>query len=529
MTPPRVLVSDALSPRAVEIFRERGIEVDQRVGLAAPELEAIIGGYDGLAVRSATRVTAALIAAAGRLRVIGRAGIGIDNVDLAAATARGIVVMNTPFGNSITTAEHAIAMIFALARQIPQADASTRAGKWEKSRFLGVELTGKTLGIVGCGNIGAIVAERAVGLRMKVLASDPYLTPERARSLGVEKVELEALFARADFITLHTPLTPQTRNLLDAGALARCRRGVRIVNCARGGLVDEAALGAALQSGQVGGAALDVFLEEPARQNPLFALDNVVCTPHLGAATVEAQENVALQVAQQMSDFLLLGAVNNALNMPAVSAEDAPRLRPYLQLAEQLGTMLGQVLAPQTQVRSVSLSFEGQVARGNTRPLVNVVLTGLLRPSSDFVNGVNAPVIARERGIKVAETRVEEEGDYHTLVRVAVSSGAGSLELAGTLFSGRPRLVAIDDVALESELASRMLFVRNRDAPGFIGSLGTTLGACGINIANFNLGRSAPGNDAVCLVSVDQDIPGDVLAKIRALPGVIGAHTLWFG
>jgi D-3-phosphoglycerate dehydrogenase len=526
MTPPRVLISDALSPRAVEIFRARGIEVEARTGLRPEELRGIIGAFDGLAIRSATKVTSSILSAATRLRVIGRAGIGLDNVDVAGATARGIVVMNTPFGNSITTAEHAIALMFSLAREIPAANASTHAGKWEKSRFMGVELTGKTLGVIGCGNVGAVVVDRALGLKMKVIASDPFLTPERAQALGAEKVELDALLARADFISLHAPLTSQTRNVLDARALALCKRGVRIVNCARGGLIDEAALLAALQSGQVAGAALDVFAEEPALHNPLFALDSVVCTPHLGASTTEAQENVALQIAEQMSDFLLSGAVTNAINMPAVSAEDAPRLQPYMKLAEQLGSLVGQVTPG--GIESVDVSFSGHVATLNTRPLSSTVLMGLLRPSSDFVNMVNAPVIAKDRGIRVAETRQEAEGDYHTRIGVRVATDRGVIELAGTLFSGKPRLIGIDGVALESELTARMLFVRNKDTPGFIGSLGTALGRAGVNIANFNLGRARPGADAVCLVSLDGEIPTAVLQQIQALPGVVGVHTLRF-
>jgi D-3-phosphoglycerate dehydrogenase / 2-oxoglutarate reductase len=523
---PRVLICDALSPRAVAIFQARGIDVDERVGLKPEELRAIVGDYDGLAVRSATKVTSSILSAATKLRVIGRAGIGVDNIDVAGASARGIVVMNTPFGNSITTAEHAIALLFSLAREIPAANASTHAGHWEKSRFMGVELTGKTLGVIGCGNIGAIVAERAMALKMKVVASDPFLTPERAQALGVEKVELDALFARADFITLHTPLTAQTRHVIDARALAQCKRGVRIINCARGGLIDEAALLAALQSGQVAGAALDVFAEEPATANPLFALENVVCTPHLGASTTEAQENVALQVAGQMSDFLTSGAVSNALNMPSVSAEDAPRLRPYMKLAELMGSLVGQVVT--AGMESVEIAFEGHAATLNTRPLTSTVLMGLLRPSSDFVNMVNAPLLARDRGIRIAETRREDEGDYHTLLRLDVRTARETVSLAGTLFSGKPRLIGIDGVALESELTARMLFVRNRDTPGFIGSLGTTLGRAGVNIANFNLGRARRGDDAVCLVSLDEDVDESLLEQIRALPGVVGVHALRF-
>jgi len=520
-----VLITETLSPRAVEIFGERGIEVDPRSDLAADELKALIGAYDGLAIRSATKVNAGIIAAAARLKVIGRAGIGVDNIDVPAATARGIVVMNTPFGNSITTAEHAIAMIFALARQLPAANASTHAGQWQKSRFMGIEVTGKTLGIIGCGNIGSIVADRALGLKMKVIAADPFLTPERAAELGVEKVELNDLLPRADFITLHTSLTAETRNLVDARFLARCRKGVRIINCARGGLVVEADLKAALDSGQVAGVGLDVFAEEPARSNPLFGMENVVCTPHLGASTREAQENVAQQLAVQMSDFLLTGAVTHALNLPSVSAEDAPKLRPYMKLAELLGSFAGQVT--HSGIRSVSISYEGHAGAVNTRVLSNLMLMGLLRPSLDAVNMVNAPVIAKERGIKVRESRLEE-GDYHTLIRLDVEAGSGQLRIAGTLFSGKPRVVEIDEVALEAELMQRMLFVRNEDKPGFIGRLGTLLGEAGINIANFNLGRATPGATAVCLVAVDGAVGPSLLDQVKSLPGVVDVDLLQF-
>ena len=360
---PKVLISDKLSPAAVDIFRQRGIEADLKPGLSPADLRAIIAPYDGLAVRSATKVTRELLDAATNLKVVGRAGIGVDNVDMKSATARGVVVMNTPHGNTITTAEHAIAMMFALARQIPEASASTKAGKWEKNRFMGVELTAKTLGLIGCGNIGSIVADRAVGLKMRVIAYDPYLSEKRALELGVEKVELDTLLARADIITLHTPLTDATRNILSREALAKTRQGVRIINCARGGLVDEAALADAIRSGHVAGAALDVFETEPATDSPLFGLDNVVCTPHLGAATTEAQENVALQVAEQMSDFLLTGAIANAINMPSVSAEDAPRLKPYMELCRLLGGFAGQLTqAREGVIRRVAIEYEGLVA-----------------------------------------------------------------------------------------------------------------------------------------------------------------------
>ena len=524
---PKVLISDDLSPRAVEIFKERGVEVDLKPGISADDLKKIIGQYDGLAVRSATKVTKQVIDLAANLKVIGRAGIGVDNVDVPAATQRGIVVMNTPFGNSITTAEHAIAMMFALARQLPAADQSTQAGKWEKSRFMGVELFGKILGVIGCGNIGSIVADRGIGLRMKVIAYDPYLSPERAVELGVEKVELDDLFARADFITLHTPLTDATRNLIGAKAIAKMKKGVRIVNCARGGLIVEADLKAALDSGQVAGAALDVFPVEPAKENILFGHPNIVATPHLGAATSEAQENVALQVAEQMADFLLTGAVVNALNMPSLTAEEATRLRPYMKLAEQLGSFAGQLT--ESSLRAITIEYEGHVADLNVKPLTAIVLTGLLTPLLTTVNMVNAPIVCKERDIRVNETRSSVEGDFHTLIRVTVETEHRKRSIAGTLFGGnRLRIVSVEGVPMEAELGATMLFVRNKDKPGFIGNLGRTLGEAGINIATFHLGRVAAGEDAICLVHVDQPLDEAVLGKVRAIPNVIQAKTLRF-
>jgi D-3-phosphoglycerate dehydrogenase len=523
----RVLIADDLSPRAAEIFRERGIEADVKTGLSAAELEAVIADYDGLAVRSATKATAKVIAAAKRLKVIGRAGIGVDNIDVPAATQRGIVVMNTPHGNSVTTAEHAIAMMFALARQIPAADQSTQAGKWEKSRFVGVELMGKVLGIVGCGNIGSIVADRAHGLKMKVVAFDPYLSDDRARDLNVEKVELDQLFARADFITLHTPLTDGTRAMINTAAIAKMKPGVRIINCARGELVVEEDLKAALSSGHVAGLALDVFAVEPAKSNMLFGSDKLVATPHLGAATAEAQEKVALQVAEQMADFLLTGAVTNALNMPSVTAEEAPKLRPYMKLAQQLGSFAGQLT--RSGLKAVKIEYEGQAAELNTRPLTAVALAGLLAPLLDSVNMINAPVMARERNIEVSEIKHSRPSDYQTLIRLTVITDRQSRDVAGTLFGGdKPRLVQIKGIAVEAELGRHMLYVTNRDKPGFIGRLGTLLGAEGVNIATFHLGRSGPGEDAIALIEVDEPLSDALLARIREIPDVVEATALAF-
>jgi len=523
---PRVLISDALSPRAVEIFAERGVDADVMTGLSPDELKKIIGKYDGLAVRSATKVTKALLEQARNLKVIGRAGIGVDNIDVPAATQRGIVVMNTPFGNSITTAEHAIALMFALARQIPAADRSTQAGKWEKSRFMGVELSGKVLGVIGCGNVGSIVADRAIGLKMKVIAYDPFLSAERAVALGVERVELNDLLARADFITLHTPLTDATRNIIDAKALARTKKGVRIINCARGGLIVEEDLKAALDARHVAGAALDVFPVEPAKENPMFGREDVVATPHLGAATTEAQENVALQIAEQMSDYLTTGAVTNALNMPSLSAEEATRLKPYLKLAEQLGNFAGQLTT--YELRGVELAYEGHAAELNVKPLTAVILAAILRPQLDTVNMINAPVICRERDIRISETRVPSVASYQSLIRVTVVSERHRRSIAGTLFGDKPRIVEIEGIAMDAELGAHMLFVRNKDKPGFIGNLGRTMGEAGINIATLHLGRAAPGEDAICLVQVDQALSDDILVSVRAIPHVVQARSLRF-
>jgi D-3-phosphoglycerate dehydrogenase len=529
MPAPRVLVSDKLSKTAVQIFKDRGVEVDYQpdLGKDKEKLLAVIGDYDGLAIRSATKVSDKVLAAAKKLRVIGRAGIGVDNVDVPAATAKGIIVMNTPFGNSITTAEHAIALMFAVARQLPAADASTQAGKWEKNRFMGVEITAKTLGVIGCGNIGSIVAERALGLKMKVIAFDPYLSEERAVQLGVDKVELDELFRRADFITLHTPLTEKTKNIIDAAAIAKMKDGVRIINCARGGLVDEEALAAAIKSGKVGGAGVDVFVTEPAEASPLFGLPNVVCTPHLGAATTEAQENVALQVAEQMSDYLISGAVANALNMPSISAEEAVRLTPFVRLAENLGSFAGQLT--ESTILGVTIEYAGDVAEMNTRALTAALLAGLLRPILTEVNMVNAPVVARERGIAVDETRQTQRGAYETYIRLTVRTERQERSVAGTVFSdGRPRVIQIKGINMESGFAPNLLYITNSDRPGFIGRLGTLLGNAKVNIANFNLGRVAAGEDAISLIEVDEPITDAVLDQVKGLDGVVQAKRLSF-
>ncbi len=512
---PKVLVSDKLSETAVQIFRDRGIEVDfmPELGKDKEKLAEVIGQYDGLAIRSATKVTAKLLESATNLKVVGRAGIGTDNVDKEAASKKGVIVMNTPFGNMITTAEHAIALMFAVARQLPEASQSTHAGKWEKSKFMGVELTGKTLGVIGAGNIGGIVCDRARGLHMKVLAYDPFLTEEKADKMGVHKVELEELLAKADFITLHVPLTDQTRNILSAENLAKTKKGVRIINCARGGLVDETALAELLKSGHVAGAAFDVFAEEPATENVLFNLPNVVCTPHLGASTSEAQENVALQVAEQMSNYLLDGAVENALNMPSMTAEEAKVMGPWVKLADHLGSFIGQMT--DEPIKAINILYDGVVSTMNLPALNCSVVAGIMKKANPDVNLVSAPVIAKERGVKISTTSQDKAGAFDGYIKVTVVTDLRERSIAGTVFSdGKPRFIQIKGINIDAEIGAHMLYTTNKDVPGIIGTLGQTLGTNGVNIANFTLGRSSVGKDAIALLYVDDRVPDDVLKKL---------------
>ncbi len=527
MSKPKVLISDKMNPLAAEIFEKKGCAVDTITGLSEEELIKIIGDYEGLAIRSSTTVTPAVLAAAKNLKVIGRAGIGVDNVDVKESTNRGVIVMNTPFGNSITTAEHAIAMMFALARDIPQASASTHAGKWEKNKFMGVELYNKTLGVIGCGNIGSIAADRAIGLKMNVIAFDPYLTDERAVELGVTKVDLDTLFAKSDFITLHVPKNEKTKNIINKESIAKMKDGVRIINCARGGLIAEADLKEALDSGKVAGAALDVFDVEPAKENPLFGHEKLICTPHLGASTDEAQVNVAIQVAEQMADYLTSGAITNALNMPSISAEDAPRLKYYMKLAEQLGSFAGQIT--ENAIQKISISFEGTVTDLNVKPLVQAVVANLLKPQMDTVNMVNAMTIAESRGIQISESRSATNKEHRTLITVTVETDARTRSISGTLFTGRePRIVNVEGVPIEAALASDMLFIRNDDKPGLIGGLGTILASNGQNIADFRLGRQDAGGQAICLVSLDGPLSDALFTEIANLPQIKTAKRLSF-
>ena len=528
---PKVLISDKLSPAAVEIFRRRGIDVDLKPGLSPADLRAIIAPYDGLAVRSATKVTRELLDVATNLKVVGRAGIGVDNVDIRSATARGVVVMNTPHGNTITTAEHAIAMMFALARQIPEASASTKAGKWEKNRFMGVELTGKTLGLIGCGNIGSIVADRAIGLKMRVRRLRPVPEREaRARSRRGEGRARRSAGTRRHHHAAHAADRCDAQHHLARGA-GEDRSAACASSTARAAGWWTSWRWPRRSSPAMSPAPRSMCSRpSPPRNRRCSRLENVVCTPHLGAATAEAQENVALQIAEQMSDFLLTGAVANAINMPSVSAEDAPRLKPYMELCRLLGAFAGQLTqAREGVIRRVLIEYEGQAAALNTRPLSAAALAGLMTPVMEGINMVNAPVAARDHGIDVAETVHDRPSEYQTLVRVTVETDQLSRSVAGTLFAGsRPRIVEIKGIKVEADFAPHMLYVTNQDKPGFIGRFGATLAGAGINIATFHLGRASQGGDAICLVSVDEEVPEDVLSMVRTLPLVVQATSLAF-
>ncbi len=527
MTTPKVLISDAMSSKAADIFRARGIDVDVTPKLSPEELKGVIGQYDGLCIRSSTKATAEILDAATNLKVIGRAGIGVDNVDVPKATQKGVIVMNTPFGNAITTAEHAIAMMFAVARQIPLANASTHAGKWEKSKFMGTEITGKTLGIIGVGNIGTIVVWRALGLKMRVVAYDPFLSEERAERMGVTKVTLDELLAQADFMTIHVPKTKDTAGLIDATAINRMKKGMFLINCARGGIVDEGALRAALDSGHVAGAAFDVFAEEPAKENPLFGHPNVVVTPHLGAATTEAQEKVALQVAEQMADYLLDGAVTNALNAPSLTASEATTLAPYLELVRKLASFAGQVT--EDEIRAIRVTFEGEAAALPHPPLVQTAVQAVLGTKLDSINMVNALEVAKEREITVASTKAETRSDYQTLISIEVDTKSQCRSVKGTLVGGKlARMVEVKGIAVETDLKGDMIYVTNQDQPGLIGSVGSLMAREGINIATFHLGRSEAGADAVAIVGLDGPAPEAVVKELKGLQYIDRAIPLRF-
>lgn len=524
---PKVLIADKMDRCAEEIFTRKGISFDIKTGLSSEQIADIITDYDAVACRSSAKITKDVLQKAKNLKVIGRAGIGVDTIDVPAATAAGVIVMNTPFGNSITTAEHAIAMMMSLARQIPQASASTHAGKWEKAKFMGVELYGKILGLIGAGNIGSIVANRAIGLGMKVIAYDPFLTKDRAIEIGVEQVELDDLYKRADFISLHVPKTEKTSGMIDASALTKMKKMVRIINCARGGLIVEDDLKEALDSGHVAGAALDVFDIEPAESNVLFGHPNVICTPHLGASTSEAQVNVAIQVAEQISDYLLTGAIINAVNMPSISAEDAPKLKPYMALASAIGGLIGQIA--DSPIKKIDIDYIGGVSLLNTRPLTACILADMLRDISDSVNMVNAPEIMKSKGVNVSERRSDDTAIWPTAITITVVCEKGTHSITGTLFGGTaPRIVSIDGVPIEVALTRHMLLIRNEDRPGLIGAVGTTLANANINIADFRLGRIAEGKTAIALVSLDTKIDDDVMQRLASIPQIRDIRRLTF-
>ena len=526
MSKMKVLISDPMSSQAVEVFEQRGIEVVQTGKMTESELIAMIPEFHGLAVRSATKVSETVLNAATNLKVVGRAGIGVDNVDVAACTAKGIVVMNTPMGNAITTAEHALAMMFALARQIPQANQTTHSGAWAKSKYMGVELTGKTLGLIGSGNIGSIVAQKALGFGLKVNAYDPYLTEERAISLGVKKVELDELLTTSDIISLHVPKTAETENIIDASAINKMKKGALLVNCARGGLVDELALRVALENGHLKGVALDVFVEEPARENPLFGLDTVICTPHLGASTTEAQEKVAVQIAEQISDYLIEGSIKNALNASNLSAEEITRLKPYLQLASYLGSFVGQVT--HTALKSITITFSGEVDSLNLEPVTTRAVQSILAPHFSDINVVNARDIARDRGIHVTEAKEDLEEVYHNRLTITVETEDKIRSVSGTVIQNRPRLVEIKGIRLESEFGTHMLYITNQDQPGMIGAIGNFAADRGINIANMHLGRRESLGDALSLLEIDAPVSTKDLEALRNIEYIRNAHYLNF-
>lgn len=524
----KVLVSDSISQRGIEILKKAGLEVDVKTGLKPEELKEIIGEYDALIIRSATKVTADIIDAAHRLKVIGRAGTGVDNVDKIAATKKGIVVMNTPGGNTITTAEHTIGLLFSLARKIPQAVASMKEGKWEKKKFMGIELYNKTLGIIGLGRIGSEVAKRMQCMGMNVLAYDPFLSDEKAEELGIIKTDLDRIFAESDFITIHTPLTSETKYLINKNTIAKMKKGVYIINCARGGIVNEKDLYEAIQSGKVAGAALDVYETEPPEEgNPLIKDERIICTPHLGASTLEAQENVAVAIAEQVIDFLIYGTIRNAVNFPSIPFDQVPFIRPYLVLLERMGSFASQVLSK--SIKQVQIEYLGEIYNLNTQALTAAALKGVLDPVlGEPVNYVNAPFMAKERGIQVREIKGKDAGDYQSLVRIILISKDEQLSISGTLLSRKdPRIVQIDDISLEVIPEGNMVFMKNWDRPGVIGNIGTLMGQNNINIGHMHFGRKEPGGIAFSIISVDSSLTDEIIEKIKKLPNVLEVKPVY--
>ncbi|MFZ5908267.1 MAG: phosphoglycerate dehydrogenase [Nitrospirota bacterium] len=522
----KVLVSDNISIKCVDILKNAGLRVDVRTGMSPDELKACIGEYHGLIIRSATKVTADIIEAAKNLKVIGRAGSGLDNVDKTAATKKGIVVMNTPGGNTITTAEHTIALLVSLARQIPQATMSMKSGKWEKKKFMGVELFNKTLGVIGIGNIGSQVAKRMQAFSMNIIAFDPFLSEEKAQEMGVEKVSLPDLFKRADFITVHTPLTPETRNLINKEVIKTMKPGVRIINCARGGIINEKDLYDALVEGKVAGAALDVLEKEPPENNPLLALDSVITTPHLGASTKEAQENVAIAVAEQVVDYLVHNTIRNAINFPSIPSDQVAKLNPYINLAERLGCFAAQMF--EGGVTEITIEYQGDAADIDTAPVTIAALKGFLTPIlEETVNFVNAPLIARERGIEIRESKSTDQGDYQSMIALRINAKKKTSYFAGTLYGKKdPRIVFVDNFKVEIIPEGELLFMYNNDKPGVIGNIGSLLGKNKINIARMHFGRETPGGTAISVISIDSPASPDLLKKIQKMPNILSVKQI---
>ncbi len=522
----KVLISDNLSPIGVEILKKAGLDVDARSKTSPEEIEKIIGDYDALIIRSATKVTAGLLEKAAKLKVVGRAGSGLDNVDIPAATKKGVVVMNTPGGNTVTTAEHTIGMIFACARMIPQAYASLKTGKWEKKKFEGVELYDKTLGVIGLGAIGSVVATRAVSLGMKVLAYDPFISQEKAKSLGITLADLPTIYKKSDFITVHTPKTKETANLINKDTIAQMKEGVRIINCARGGIVNERDLYEALKSGKVAGASFDVFEKEPPENHPLLTLDNFVATPHLGASTKEAQENVAVAVAEQIVDYLIAGTVRNAVNVPSVPADQLPTLSPYINLAERMGSFEAQLY--EGGLTQVTVEYSGEVANLKLEPITLAALKGLLTPIlKENVNYVNAPLIAKDRGIEVKVSKTSGGTEYTSLITLKVKANGREMLVSGTLNSRKePRIVQVDSFPMEAVPEGDMLVLMNNDKPGVIGGIGTILGQNGVNIARMQFGREKQGGMAMSVVSIDSVVSDELMAKIKKLPNVLSVKQI---
>jgi D-3-phosphoglycerate dehydrogenase len=522
----KVLVSDNISAKGVEILKKAGLDVDVRTGMKPEELKACIGEYSGLVIRSATKVTAEIIEAATNLKVIGRAGSGLDNVDKVAASKKGIVVMNTPGGNTVTTAEHTIAMLFSVARMIPQATASMKAGKWEKKKFMGVELFNKTLGIVGLGAIGSQVAKKAQGLEMNIIAYDPFLSEEKAQEMGIRKGSLDEVFEESDFITIHSPMTPETKGLINAATMAKMKNGVRIINCARGGIVNEQDLYEAMKSGKVAAAALDVLEKEPPENNPLLTLDNLICTPHLGASTEEAQENVALAVAEQIADYLVHGTIRHAVNFPSIPSDQVPRLQPYINLAEKLGSFSCQIF--EGGATEISVEYYGDAATVNTAPITIAALKGYLSPILlETVNFVNAPFIAKERGIEVKESKSSDAGDFFSKITIRIKAKNKERYVSGTLYSKKdPRIIEIDNFKVEIVPEGELLLMYNNDKPGVIGNIGNLLGKNNINIARMHFGRESAGGMAISVVSLDAKPGPEVLDQLKALPNILSIKQI---